>query len=282
MFFLPFVCLFYTFMKFSPFLFVLIGSLMFISWGDISAFWEVISGEERKIVVSGELSHGKPPHIMKNTLSLREAPFFFSKIDNIVHREKSTWDDGSISRFVTKSIPLTDREYEPDDLVSITGASLEQGGRYSTLRRGARDALTDMARDFEREFGKPLVVVSGYRSAKYQQRLWDLGRCTDTLCAPPGYSEHQLGLAIDIFDATNEDDYMANTNRRKYIAWVQKNAHTYGYTQSYQQWPSHDAYDIEPWHWRYVSIALATKLYHLRMTYSEYVEFESMLSFWSI
>jgi LAS superfamily LD-carboxypeptidase LdcB len=59
-----------------------------------------------------------------------------------------------------------------------------------------------MAKAFELEFGEPLVVISGYRSAEYQQRLWNLGRCHDTLCAPPGYSEHQLGLAVDIFDAS--------------------------------------------------------------------------------
>lgn len=53
------------------------------------------------------------------------------------------------------------------------------------LREDARDALWSLASAFEKKFGEPLVVVSGYRSAAYQQRLWDLGRCTDSLCAPP-------------------------------------------------------------------------------------------------
>lgn len=92
-----------------------------------------------------------------------------------------------------------------------------------------------MGRDFRTKFGTPLVVVSGYRSASYQQRLWDLGRCTDTLCAPPGYSEHQLGLAIDVFDATTASDYMKNALYKKYITWIQAHAHKYGYTQSYQK-----------------------------------------------
>ena len=92
-----------------------------------------------------------------------------------------------------------------------------------------------MARDFQKEFGDPLIVISGYRSAAYQTRMWDLGKCTDTLCAPPGYSEHQLGLAVDLFDATTATEYYKNVRYRKYIAWLTLHAHEYGYTQSYQK-----------------------------------------------
>ena len=92
-----------------------------------------------------------------------------------------------------------------------------------------------MAVGFDSQFGLPLTVISGYRSAVYQQRLWDLGRCTDSLCAPPGYSEHQLGLAVDILDASNEREFQTNPNYRKYVKWLQANAHLYGWTQSYQK-----------------------------------------------
>jgi LAS superfamily LD-carboxypeptidase LdcB len=57
--------------------------------------------------------------------------------------------------------------------------------------------------------------------------MWDLGKCNATLCAPPGYSEHQLGLAIDIFDATTEEEYFQNEKYREYISWLQENAHKY-------------------------------------------------------
>lgn len=102
------------------------------------------------------------------------------------------YDDVSTFRFVSRSTPLSSRSYAPNDLISISGAVINQAGRHSLLRVEARDALWQMATAFQNEFGVPLTVVSGYRSAAYQQRLWDLGRCTDSLCAPPGYSEHQL------------------------------------------------------------------------------------------
>ncbi len=104
-----------------------------------------------------------------------------------------SFDDTSIYRFVSKDRPLTTRDYVPMGLVSISGAHISTAGRKDILlREEARDALWTLANDFSYQFSLPLTVISGYRSAKYQQWMWDLGKCSDTLCAPPGYSEHQL------------------------------------------------------------------------------------------
>ncbi len=136
---------------------------------------------------------------------------------------------------MSRTTPLSNRSYAPTDLMSISGSLINQAGRNSVLRKEARDTLWDMAEGFQSQFDIPLTVVSGYRSAAYQQRLWDLGRCTDSLCAPPGYSEHQLGLAVDLFDASTEKEFSTNPTLRKYITWLKKNAHRYGWTQSYQK-----------------------------------------------
>ncbi len=187
---------------------------------------------------------------------------------------RASGSDMSLTKFVSKNISLTDTSYAPQDLVSISGSiSINEAGRTLFLRKEARNALWIMAWDFSREFGVPLTVISGYRSAAYQQRMWDQWRCTDTLCAPPGYSEHQLWLAIDLFDATTETEYYKNARYRKYIAWLQAHAHEYGWHQSYQKWEYVDAYEVEPWHWRYLGIDLATKLHKLDMSYTEYVRF---------
>ncbi len=145
------------------------------------------------------------------------------------------YDDASTLRFVSRSMPLSQITYTPTDLVSISGSLINQAGRSSLLRKDARNALWNLASAFQSEFGVPLTVISGYRSAAYQQRLWDLGRCTDSLCAPPGYSEHQLGLAVDLFDASSEREFITNPTYRKYVAWLKTNAHLYGWTQSYQK-----------------------------------------------
>lgn len=244
------------------------GFLFFIvSLCIISEKWFAWSGEESNILrpVNFEEVRALLPfaHTMKPFQEIKQ-----------LHK------DENIDRFVSKEFPLSQISYAPKDLELLTGASIDTAGRVIYLRKEAVDALKRLSQDFEKEFKRPLVVVSGYRSANYQQRLWDLGRCTDTLCAPPWYSEHQLGLAIDIFEATTEKDYLANRAFARYLVWLQENAHKYGFHQSYQKGEKIDAYEVEPWHWRYLWIQLATELKKLDMTYTEYIEFLSMRSFW--
>lgn len=187
------------------------------------------------------------------------------------------YDDASTLRFVSRSTPLSEITYAPSDLVSISGSLINQAGRNSLLRRDARDALWDLAGAFQSKFHIPLTVISWYRSAAYQQRLWDLGRCRDSLCAPPGYSEHQLGLAVDLFNATSESEFMTNPVYKRYVQWLKDNAHLYGWTQSYQKWVEIDEYDVEPWHYRYVGLTLATRLHNLGWTYTEFVRFQEAI-----
>ena len=193
---------------------------------------------------------------------------------------QQAYRDDSLLRFVSRTVPLTDKWYKPTPLLSISGSYINEAGRKSLLREDARDALRELWKAFYDEFKIPLTVISGYRSAVYQQRLWDLGRCTDSLCAPPWYSEHQLGLAVDLFDATTEDDFLANGRYKKYVAWLQANAHLYGWHQSYQKWEDIDEYEVEPWHWRYIWVEMATRLKNLGWTYTEYIRFNETMLGW--
>ena len=93
--------------------------------------------------------------------------------------------DESMVRYVSRDIALDDPTYRPHDLVPIASEYIDEKGRQSELRSTANDALQALAYAFYEHFRQKLIVVSAYRSADYQARLWDLGRCTDTLCAPP-------------------------------------------------------------------------------------------------
>ena len=70
-----------------------------------------------------------------------------------------------------------------------------------------------------------------------------------TVILPPGTSEHNLGLAMDICNTLSSFE-----NTREY-AWLCKNAHKYGFILRY---PKKDAKTTgvmyEPWHWRFVGI----------------------------
>jgi len=61
-----------------------------------------------------------------------------------------------------------------------------------------------------------------------------------------------MGLAVDIFDASTRQEFLANSLYKKYLEWMKENAHKYGFHNSYQKGLEIDGYDIEPWHWRYL------------------------------
>jgi LAS superfamily LD-carboxypeptidase LdcB len=83
--------------------------------------------------------------------------------------------------------------------------------------------------------------------------------------AEPGYSEHHLGLAVDLMDYFYPDWIIARKNYDKGMyLWLQLHAHEYGFVISY---PAGDdpayakpgsGYELtEPWHLRYVGKELA-------------------------
>ena len=99
-----------------------------------------------------------------------------------------------------------------------------------------------------------LEVVSAFRSVDRQieiiQNKLDRSMPIEkilTLSAPPGYSEHHTGCAIDINTpgcvATEEE--FENTAAYR---WLDEHAERFGFTLSY---PSNNAlgFIYEPWHW---------------------------------
>ena len=111
-----------------------------------------------------------------------------------------------------------------------------------------------------RKSGVYLQPLSGFRSLEEQQYLFfqvkeQRGQNTikrATVSAPPGYSEHHTGYAIDIGDArvpaTNLQTEFENT---KAFRWLEQNAAHYSFELSFPH-NNLQGIDYEPWHWRYV------------------------------
>lgn len=123
----------------------------------------------------------------------------------------------------------------------------------------AVDMLNTMEGD-----GLAPVVSSAYRSFSYQADLKHRNAVTygagtaNQFVADQGYSEHQLGTTLDFSSSALGGELMGFENTPEY-AWLQQNAHRYGFALSY---PKNNAYyAFEPWHWRFVGVALATKLH---------------------
>ncbi len=130
-----------------------------------------------------------------------------------------------------------------------------------------RDSLLEM-RDEAKKNGIYLVFLSGYRSINLQNDIfYSLKSIRNQeaaerarVSAPPGYSEHSTGFAIDIGDAAQrETDFETNFENTDAFRWLTKNAAKFHFKLSFNK--DNKYIDYEPWHWRYEGSIEALKVF---------------------
>jgi len=130
-----------------------------------------------------------------------------------------------------------------------------------------RDSLLKM-RDEAKKDGIHLVFLSGYRSINLQNDIfYSLKSIRNQeaserarVSAPPGYSEHSTGFAIDIGDATQRDtDFETDFENTDAFKWLIKNAAKFHFKLSFNK--DNKYIDYEPWHWRYEGSIEALKVF---------------------
>ena len=118
----------------------------------------------------------------------------------------------------------------------------------------------------------PLQIVSAYRSFGTQSTLKNsflttYGSGANQFSADQGYSEHQLGTALDLTQEGLSPVLGTNFESSEAFTWLTNNAYKYGFILSYPQ--NNTFYQYEPWHWRFVGVKLATKLHDNNMNFSD-------------
>lgn len=138
-------------------------------------------------------------------------------------------------------------------------AELQEIAGGIMMRQKAADAFLQMQQAARAE-GIYLAPISGFRNQKDQEHLFfevkaERGQVATQraeVSAPPGYSEHHTGYAVDVGDgdvpATNLSVDFENTPAFK---WMQANAARYSFELSF---PKNNVQGVsyEPWHWRFV------------------------------
>ncbi|MFA5408450.1 MAG: M15 family metallopeptidase [Bacilli bacterium] len=130
--------------------------------------------------------------------------------------------------------------------------------------------------------GYNIDIESGYRSYEYQATvLRELialkGEDYASMAvAQPGHSEHQTGLAIDYCIIRNSNIVIENDiDKCEECIFTNSIAHQYGFIVRYPDGKQAiTGYKYEPWHLRYVGMALATYLYVNKITLDEYYKEE--------
>ena len=129
------------------------------------------------------------------------------------------------------------------------------------------DSLLKMREDARKD-GIYLIFLSGYRSINLQKDIFyslksmrnQIAAERARVSAPPGYSEHSTGFAIDIGDAYNRDtDFEVEFENTDAFRWLKKNAAKYHFKLSFNQ--NNKNVDYEPWHWRYEGSIEALKVF---------------------
>lgn len=163
-----------------------------------------------------------------------------------------------------------DKDYEPKDL-TVINSKFASGTQK--LRKEAADKFEEMASDMLKENLK-IYAGSTYRSYSYQEGLYnryvkkDGFKEAETYSARAGYSEHQLGLAVDIVNG--KWNYLSEGDKE--YTWLINNSYKYGFILRYPHESEYiTGYVFEDWHFRYLGIDLATKVYESKLTYDEYI-----------
>lgn len=175
--------------------------------------------------------------------------------------------DATVNHFLSKvrlihqalNIPesfATDRNLplqpEASELIEL---SSNGGDKIHKLTPSAASAWEDMEITAKQQ-GISLIMVSGYRGLEYQRTLIEkkVEKGQDILeilkvLAPPGYSEHHTGKAIDL-TTENCPPCVERFENTEAFSWLRTNAGKYNFSLSY---PRDNPYGFiyEPWHWAY-------------------------------
>lgn len=170
---------------------------------------------------------------------------------------------------VNKYYYLTD-SYIPENLENISKQYALDGMR---LVHDAKEAFEKLASDAKKE-NLSIVAMSSYRSYDYQVDLYnkyvksDGQEAADTYSGRPGHSEHQTGLAVDVY---NQKETYTNFENTKEFIWMQKHAHEYGFILRFPQDKEEETgYHYESWHYRYVGIEAAKYIKENNISFEEY------------
>lgn len=176
---------------------------------------------------------------------------------------------GSIWVVSNKLRQLNPLDYLPPDLVAAKVHYVSN----PQMRAEAAAHLEAMFAAVVAAGAGELQIQNAYRSYALQvsvhsRLVASLGEASaDAQSARPGYSEHQTGLAVDVTTRPERCSIQACFGSTAQGQWLAANSYRFGFILRY---PADKAaitgYIYEPWHFRYVGIALGTEMHAVGVT----------------
>ena len=194
--------------------------------------------------------------------------------------------------------------YEPDLAIDENGKNVPiYGTRYQYFAAIAKPYLDKMLQDME-ALGFTPYIASSYRTYSYQAQLYNTkafgifmemgytnrdydehgteegtevynayqlaAERAKKYTAAPGASEHQLGLAVDIWDRERQRVGTYTNMNEEFRNWLEEHSCEYGFIQRYPSKKLLRTGWDEPWHYRYVGREVATFIMEQGLCYEEF------------
>lgn len=184
-------------------------------------------------------------------------------------------DTKEAQRLNTETILVNKYNYLKDDYVpnNLENVSTSYALTNMKLVNYAKDAFESLSKEAKKE-NLSIIAMSTYRSYNYQVNLYnryvkeDGKEAADTYSGRPGHSEHQTGLAVDVFN--NKETY-TNFEKTEEFKWMQEHAHEYGFILRFPKDKEKETgYQYESWHYRYVGKDIATYIKKHNISFEEY------------
>ena len=186
---------------------------------------------------------------------------------------------GAIAEQIPWNLTLVNSTHAvPEDWVVPEFTELRNGQKVDSRIYPELQAMFDAAR----AAGRTPLVISSYRTYDDQKNMLvkkyrsfkEKGYShedaqTEALkwAAYPGYSEHQLGLAIDVGTSNSE-----KCSKDRVWSWLKEHCAEYGFIWRYSEEKSAiTGIANEPWHFRYVGVEAATYIMENNLCLEEYM-----------
>lgn len=158
-------------------------------------------------------------------------------------------------------------EGDATKMIVIASYAQQEYQRYEKLAPEAALALMKLIYA-ARDEGVWIIPVSGFRNIADQEKLFKaqiqrLGspETAAKVSAPPGYSEHHTGYALDLADGhfPKQDitDKFAETDA---FRWLKLHGKEFGFEISFPQ-NNPQGVSYEPWHWRFIASPAAQVIF---------------------
>jgi len=165
-------------------------------------------------------------------------------------------------------IYFLNENYVPGSLTEVPSDFVYEKNKNIQIHTKVLPYLNDLIKAAESD-NINLKLISAYRSFGEQSSLktaytFIYGSGANKFSADQGYSEHQLGTALD-FTTTELGLNFTTFEKSNAYKWLLENSYKYGFILSYPE--KNTYYQFEPWHFRFIGKQLAERLHEEKQNF---------------